>query len=283
MNNEEKAKIQEALAGFCKRAGSQNKAAAMLKGISAATISQMIAGKWDAIADEMWRNVQAQLKITGNWEIAPTRAHTMITQVLGDAKENANVYAMIGPAGCGKTTSEEYFRDTNSNVFLLKCGDYWNKKFFLYELLRTMGRDASGATTWEMMAEAVATCKRAEKPIIILDEVDKLADPVLYFFITLYNELEGVCGMSLLATEYFAKRMQKGLRLGKKGYREMFSRFGGKIIEIPGADAYDVRLVCEVNGLNDAGEISRITRDCEGDIRRAKRMIHAINLRREGR
>lgn len=283
MENKEKEQICEALRVFCERAGSQNKAAAMLKGVSGATLSQILAGKWEKIAPEMWRNVQAQLNGTGGWMIAETRAFQTITQVLGDAKEHANVYAMTGGAGCGKTAAEDVFKSGHDNVYLVKCGDYWNKKTFLCELLRAMGREASGANIGEMVADAVSACKRAEKPLIILDEVDKLADPVLYFFITLYNELEGVCGIVLLATEYLEKRMIKGLRLGRKGYREIYSRVGGKFLPIPSPDEYDVHLVCQANGLSSSTASAQIARKSEGDLRRVKRMIHAEKLRREGK
>lgn len=283
MENEEKKQICEALRAFCDRAGSQNRAAAMLKGVSGATLSQVLAGKWEKIAPEMWRNIQAQVNGTSGWAIAETRAFRTISQVLDDAKEHANVYAMTGSAGCGKTAAEDAFKNGRENVYLVKCGDYWNKKTFLCELLRAMGREATGANIGEMVADAVAACKRAEKPLIILDEVDKLADPVLYFFITLYNELEGICGIVLLATEYMEKRMNKGLRLGRKGYREIYSRIGGKFLAVPAPDEYDVRLVCQANGIASATTASRIARQCDGDLRRVKRLIHAEKLRQEGK
>lgn len=52
-----KGEIAKAVQMYCARYGSQNKAAASIKGVSSATISQMINGKWELIKDEMWRNV----------------------------------------------------------------------------------------------------------------------------------------------------------------------------------------------------------------------------------
>ncbi len=280
----EKKQICEALAGFCKRYGSQNRAAAMLKGVSAATVSQMLNGKWEAINDEMWRNVASEVATGKQWQMANTTVMSVLGELLCDAQQNANVYAVIGAAGCGKTATVESYRDNNpASTFVVHCGDYWNKRLFLSELLRSMGRDASGANIGDMVAEVIAVCKRADRPLIVLDEADKLSDPVLYFFITLYNALEDVCGIVLLSTEYLEKRITKGMRTGRKGYREIFSRIGGRFVHLPVVNAYDVRAVCDANGVFTDTQAKSIMDDCGGDMRRVKRLIHAQDLKAQGK
>lgn len=59
------------------------------------------------------------------------------------------------------------------------------------ELLRVMGRDNTGMNVTEMMSEVVSTLKKIENPVLLFDEFDKVSDQVLYFFITIYNQLEG--------------------------------------------------------------------------------------------
>ncbi len=283
METNEKTQIAEELSKYCARMGSQNKAAASLTGVSAATISQMLNKNWELITPEMWRNVAAQISKPKNWNIAPTRVFNTITKLLEDAKEHSNVYAITGPAGCGKTAALESFKQEYPNVFLVKCGDYWNKRHFLSELLRVMGREVMVANIGEMMQEAVAVCKKTEKPVIILDEVDKLADPLLYFFITLYNELQDVCGIVMLSTEFLEKRINRGLRLGKKGYREIYSRIGGQFIKLGAPDAYDVRMICEHNRITKSTDIDRISKECGGDLRIVKRKAHAVELKEAGK
>ena len=63
-----------------------------------------------------------------------------------------------------------------------------------------------------MMDDIIDTLKRKENPLVVLDEADKLSDQVLYFFISLYNQLEGHCGIILCATNFLDKRIKKGLR-----------------------------------------------------------------------
>ena len=66
MEDLKKQQITNALKVYCERYESQNKAANSLKGISAATISQMLNNNWDLIKDEMWRNVASQINYKDN-------------------------------------------------------------------------------------------------------------------------------------------------------------------------------------------------------------------------
>ena len=77
MRTNEKQQIVESLKGYVAKYGSQNKAAQSLVGISAATVSQMLKGNWANIADEMWKNVAAQIgyKAGDGWQIVETTAY----------------------------------------------------------------------------------------------------------------------------------------------------------------------------------------------------------------
>ena len=58
-----------------------------------------------------------------------------------------------------------------------------------------MGISANDETIGDMMHSVVYELKKKDKPLIIMDEADKLSDQVMYFFITMYNELEELCGI----------------------------------------------------------------------------------------
>ena len=68
INREE---IVKKLAAYCEQKGGQNKAAQSIKGVSAATVSQMLNQNWEKISDEMWRKVQNAIgaKVKG-WNVA---------------------------------------------------------------------------------------------------------------------------------------------------------------------------------------------------------------------
>ena len=119
-----------------------------------------------------------------------------------------------------------------------------------------------------MVDDVVVELKRRENPLIILDEADKLSDQVMFFFITFYNKLEDYCGIVLMATDYLEKKIRRGLRLNKKGYKEIYSRIGRRFVAMPGLSALQ--------------EIDTVKKDSEGDLRRVKRKCHALNrLRRQ--
>lgn len=271
--------ITQDLKSFCEKAGSQNKASKMLNGVSAATISQILNGNIELVAESMWTNIEKQLKGSTNtktWQIVETSNFKKLFRLFKDAQDHANVFGIVGDAGTSKSESVKQYKLEHENVFTLSCSEFWNKKYFLQELLQAMGRDYSGLTVSEMMNEAIQQLLKKDSPLMILDEADKLTDQVLYFFITLYNKLEDNCGIILIATDHLQKRILRGLKINKKGYKEIFSRLGRKFIELKGVNFTDVVQVCQANGIEDNLTIKKIWEDCEGDLRRVKRKIHAI-------
>ncbi len=274
----EKSTIIEALKNFIKVKGSQNKAATAL-GISAATLSNILNGKTENIADEMWRVLAAKTGAnnTGKkqWYIAETATYKQLMFIFENAQQDSLACAVCGEAGCGKSTAAAEYANTHKNVALLTCAEYWNRKQFLENLLTAYGISADGLSVSEMMDTATSALKRTENPLIILDEADKLSDSVLYFFITLYNQLEDVCGLVLMATDYLKKRIEKGVKNCKKGYKEIYSRIGRKFICIMAASLDDIAAACTANALNEVTDIKRIYADSYGDFRRVKRAVWA--------
>lgn len=272
--------IQSTLRTYVDRFGSQNKAANSLKGISAATINHMLQGKWEQIKDEMWRNVAGQIDYTDTqWNVVETRNYKLLKHLLTDAQNYSNVLAIVDDAGTGKSETLKQYTASNPKAYMLKCSEFWNRKFFLQELLSAMGEDCGGFTVAEMMQTAVLKLKAQHKPLIIMDEADKLSDQVFYFFITLYNALEDRCGIVMCATNYLQKRIQRGVNNNKKGYKEIYSRMGRKFINLKGVNVADVTAVCIANGIDDRKLIKEIFIDCEGDLRRVKRKVHAIKIK----
>lgn len=275
----EKQNIKEKLVAYCERKGSQNRAANSLKGVSSSTISQAINNNWELITDDMWRNIASQIGYTKhNWQVVETRAYKRMTSLLEDAQTNSLVFAIVGEAGCGKSEAIKQYTNTHSEVYSLSCSEYWNRKHFMAELLTCMGVDYTGCTVSEMMSEIIYNLKKRSQPIVILDEADKLSDQVLYFFISLYNQLEEHCAIILTATDYLEKRIKKGVRTNRKGYKEIYSRCGRKFIPLQQVNSEDVVAVCTANGVTDRNELEKIIDDCESDLRRVKRRVHAYNL-----
>ena len=271
-----KQRIKEKLTDYVARYESQNRASKSLTGVSSATISQILNNNWDLISDEMWRNIGSQIGYNENeWTAVEIRDFKRINTLLTDSQTFGNVFAITGEAGSGKSFAMRQFAEVNKRVYLLQCSEYWNRKMFLQELLSSLGRDYSGYNVGEMMTEAVRILKMQQNPLILLDEADKLSDQVLYFFITLYNQLEDRVGIVLCATDHLAKRIRRGLKLNKKGYKEIYSRIGRKFIELSGPGSSDIASICIANGIIEKSKIKDIVERSECDLRRVKRLIHA--------
>lgn len=279
----QKKDIADLLQAYVSQKGSQNKAARSLKDVSPATVSHMLKEHcWFSVADTMWRNVGAQLGYrSSNWNVVDTANYIMLNEILTDSQIYSNTMAIVSPAGSSKSSTCRQFAKNGTNVFLLECSEYWNRKSFLQELMRELGRDSSGMNITELMRECLRQLKVLNNPIIILDEADKLTDQVLVFFITLYNNLEDHCGIILIATNHLEKKLKKGLSTNKRGYQEIYSRIGRRFVELPGVNPTDITKVCHANGVTSKVEIKNIIERSEYDLRRVRRMIHAINRRNE--
>lgn len=281
ITNEEKEMIRVRLGEYCEMKGSQKRAATSLVGVSPATVTQIVTGKWELINEKMWRSIAAQIGVKQTrWNIVETRNYKALSEIFADAQENALVLAVCGEAGTGKSLTAAHYGAENPNVYVLACSEYWNRKTFLRELLRVMGKNPAGDTVGDMVDDVVMELKRRENPLIILDEADKLSDQVMFFFITFYNKLEDYCGIVLMATDYLEKKVRRGLRLNKKGYKEIYSRIGRRFVAMPGLSETDISDVCRANGVEGLREIDTVKKDCEGDLRRVKRKCHAFNRMR---
>lgn len=280
MKQTEKEAIAAKLRTYVDSKESQNAAAKSLRGVSAATVSQILNGNWDLISDDMWRTVGNQIGYDPrNWVVIETEGYRRMTQVLTDAQRHSLVMAVTGDAGCGKSQAIKVYAGSNRNVIALSCSEYWNRKEFLGELLQSLGTEPGGSTVADMMREAIRQLKRREGVLIVLDEADKLSDQVLHFFITIYNKLEDTVGIVLCATQYLKKRIERGVVNNRKGYKEIYSRIGRKFIPMPVVNRGDIKAVCTANGLEDRREIESIIDDADNDLRRVKRLVCALKLK----
>lgn len=277
MNQKEKIAIVDLLRNYVEQKGSQNKAAAALK-VSGAVVSHLLNGNWEPYTDDMFRKIGAQIGFNSKeWHFADTTNSTDILENLADAKQNSLVLTFIGHAGAGKSATTKKFASENKNVFRIECGQYWDRKYFLSEILAQMGvRDVEPKVAY-MMRAIVEQLKKLDKPQLIIDEVDKLDDKVLLFLITFYNELFTHCSIIILATNFLKKRIDDGMRLRKKGYEEIKSRYGTYII-LEDTSAKDVKLICEANGLDDNRSINAISANSRGDLRKVYNAVIASRI-----
>ncbi|KAA2245521.1 ATP-binding protein [Chitinophaga agrisoli] len=274
MNITEKQDIQKALIAFIGRYESQAKACASLRDVSEATIINMKSGKWDNISDGKWRTVAKQIGMDNQLSrFVETMDFNTLILYFDLAREEGATFAITAPAGYGKTFTGKWYADSMKGkpVYYLQCASYWNKKYFLVELGKAMGINYRGMSVYDLMENIISELRTQDQPLIILDEIDKLKDEVLLFFITFYNELNGLCGIVWTSTDAIKRRIEKGIRLNKMGYEEVYRRIGRRFIPLSGTNQQEVEELCEMYGINGAEEINRIRNEYQGDISRIDR------------
>lgn len=283
LTSDEKRRIQSDLKAYVTTYPSQAKAANSLKGTSAGTVNFIVNGKFDNISDEMFLKIAAQIRRSGDgWQVCQTSAYKDVETILSDAQTYHNVAWVVAPAGIGKTTAALRYASERRHVFVLGCSEDMHKSDFVEELARKIGIRSEGLTVRGTLVRVTEALVKRKNPLLVFDEADKLTDSVLYYFISLYNALEGKCGIVFLSTQYIERRMSRGLRLDKKGYEELYSRIGRRFIPLSPVSAYEVNAICRNNGLTDEASIRKVIAESreirngadEFDLRRVRKSIH---------
>ena len=279
LTNEQKNEIRDLLQEYVSRFPSQNRAANSLVGVSAGTMSTILNGRYETISDEMFMKIRAQIspKKADDWNLCETMLYKELNTLLADAQQYQNVAWAVSPAGSGKSTTASDYASKHENAFVISCSEDMKRGDFIRELARVIGvnvADMSLRTALERVTKYLLTL---DNPLLIFDEGDKLPDVVFYYFITIYNRLEGHCGIIFISTNYIKRRIECGLSYNKKGYDEIHSRICRKFIELTPANGYEVAAVARANGIDDDKTVKAVVKDaatCNFDMRRVRREVH---------
>lgn len=285
LTDNDKRSIQQLLISYAGGYDSQAKAANSLQGItSPGTFNFIINGKFENISDKMFLKIKAAIAggQADGWRICETAAFKDVETFLADAQMYHNVSWIVASAGIGKTTAAFQYAKKHRNVFVLPCSEDMHKADFVEELAKKIGIRNEGLTVRATLTRIVDEVVKMDKPLLVFDEGDKLTDSVMYYFISLYNALEDKCGIVFLSTPYIRKRIEKGLKLDRKGYEELYSRIGRRFVPLSGITEYEVNAICRNNGLTDEKAIASVVKESgeykksqlEFDLRRVKKSTH---------
>ena len=279
LTNEQKNEIRDLLQEYVGRFPSQNRAANSLVGVSSATLSVILSGRYENVSDEMFQKIRAQIspKKADDWVLCETMLFQELNTLLADAQQYHNVAWAVSPAGSGKSTTAADYSAKHENAFLVSCSEDMKRGDFIREMARVIGVNVSDMSLRAALERVTKYLLSLDSPLLIFDEGDKLPDVVFYYFITIYNRLEGHCGIIFISTNYINRRMECGLSYNKKGYDEIHSRICRKFIELTPANSYEVTAVARANGISDEKTIKAVVKDaatCAYDMRRVRREIH---------
>lgn len=277
LTENQKNEIREALGRYVQRYGSQKKAAASLKGISEATMSVILAGKFENISDNMWSRLRSQVcPATAGYRLADTSARVNLMGYFTKMKEDSSVMWITGQAGVGKSTAAREYAERTPDVFLLSCSQDMHRSDFMRELSAVIGLDNAGLNIRETLYAIIRHLVTLDRPLLIFDEADKLKDNVLCYFITIYNELEDRCGIVLLSTDAIRRRIETGVSYNRIGYNELYSRIARRFVPLKSATRQEVMEICRINGVEDGKAVREVleeSEDAQNDLRRVKRCI----------
>ena len=241
------------------RLGSYAKVAVKLS-ISEASMSQLRSGKYNTEGDDIWLKIARALEFSlsdKTWNIVHTSHTRTIYGLLNMAKKNKLFVGISHRAGSGKSASTKNYEISNKTacVFRIECRE-WNKKEFLYKLCQTLGIEADKRynSNLDVMLQDVTdffNIRASQSPLLILDEADKLKSAALRLLIPLYNECEGKMGLVICGTENLKKDLERGVKYSVKGYDELHSRFGRRLVQLSGCTEGDIKSICEANGITD--------------------------------
>ncbi|QNK63975.1 ATP-binding protein [Pedobacter sp. PAMC26386] len=269
MNTETKQHIKNDLAQFVQKIGSQLGASKRMREVSNGTISNILAGKWDNIADAMWLSIQKQVK-NSEWMHNDTSLSKFMDFFYTDIMLYSEVRCVISPSDTGKTHSAKRHVSNNTNAFLISCDECMTKRDFLEAILIAMGESSAGKTTRKMLNSIIDHLLRVETPELIFDEFDKVKDEIFLFLISFYNRTEDKAAIIIQGTPYLKQRIEDGVKKGKKGFVEVFTRINSRFVEPPQNKPAELMEIARLNGVADEEELIRITNDSDGSIRRIK-------------
>ncbi|PKO01521.1 MAG: hypothetical protein CVU43_12550 [Chloroflexi bacterium HGW-Chloroflexi-5] len=253
---------------------SGNKVAPLI-GISSANVSNILNDKWDIVGDQIWRKVMVYCGMASKWQPAKTANLAKIYALCQDAQSNHVALAFSFAPGSGKSFALKHYTATTKEVAYVECDEYWTKKIFLQKIGSSLGVTVEG-TVHEMVETVVEVLNRKRNPLLIIDEADKLKDPALNMFKTLFNRTQERCGFILCGAPYFKIRIEKGVSRNKQAYQEIYSRLGGEFIPLTPVSSNDVGAVCKANDVSNPEHISAIIGASKGDLRQVARMIHKL-------
>lgn len=270
----EKLQISEKIIEGFKRSGFASQARyARSIGLDKADISNLKGKKWQTspqlIGAQKWVRMARASGFVKNeeqkWTTAETKVKRFVDRQLTICKQLGFTSILVDEAGIGKTYACREFATHTPSVFYLDCSNYRTRTRFIEAIARVVGIQPSGRYD-DILADSIYSLSMIDSPLVILDEAGDLEDKAMMEFRRMYNSLEGRCGFYLVGSDGLKARIERGLRLKKAGYKEVFSRFGKNFSRIMPLQLQDQvqeyremgEEILKINGITEKGEIAEI-------------------------
>jgi len=241
--------------------------------ITGGALSTILAGKYGADEAKMLNKIASSLSYReSEWVIVRSISnYRKVETVFKDAKNESMWFPISNKAGSGKSRTMEdiYNRDVTGTVVFIQAEEWSGRQFLIKLIEKTAGEAALKGGGYKSIAQltdivvAYFDEMSLERPVLLIDEADKLRPAAMRTLIPLYNRTEDRLGVIMSGTENLEKEIKAGVRLNKKGFDELDSRFGRTYINLKGATEKEIYEICKANGLDDSEGIGRVWGELE--------------------
>lgn len=215
-------KIIEAIKSeMATRGFSQNKMAKHL-GISPGYLSAVMNNS-DSISEQLWLQLEARF-LDYSWDVYETSNFSAIISMCADSQLYSTSNCISASTGLGKTTALVEYSRTRTNAFYVLSDNMMSTKDFARELQTAVGISQEG-TARDMVMAVVRELQKLSRPVLLVDEADKLSDRNLLLLKMIYDRMKNRCGFVTAGTEVLRQKIDKFAKRDKLGYKEWKRRF----------------------------------------------------------
>lgn len=244
-------------------------------GVSVATISQYLSGKYAGNVEDLDRKVVEMLErhkakvveAKYNATFVPTLAAQRGMEVMQFAHVEGEINVIFGAAGLGKTQMLKQYVKEHSSAVLIEVDPSCTPKVLLRKIAEAVGATARGVNN-ELLDSIVAKLKGSER-LLLVDEAELLSTRSLEF-IRRIHDLTGI-GVVLAGMP----RLLVNLKGKNNELAQLYSRVGFACDLGNALPDADLALLAE-SALGTAEFNEPLLKACKGNARRLSKLMRGV-------
>jgi len=176
------------------------------------------------------------------WEVRPTGQLAEALDALKDARDNAELRAVIGDTGCGKSFAIDIFKSKHpEDVFIVTVSQLDSIGDLLEKVTDLLGI-VPGRTKSRKLRDIIARFRDMKadgrSPLLIFDECEYMKQPALCAVKEFYDNLvkPKYCGLLLAGHHQLAINLERMRKKSKEGIPQLYRRIKFGIRMLPAID-----------------------------------------------
>lgn len=191
---------------------------------------QLSEANWVSIA----RRLGISLSPEREWKAVVTDTYMYLTQALEGCQELSVSGILCDLPNIGKTYTAMHYVKTHPNAVYIDCSQVKTKSLLITKIAKEFGCNSRGRLC-DIYEELIKCLKKADKPLIILDEAGDLKNEAFIEIKALWNAVNTPhphCGLYLMGADGLQAKIERNIEYRTVGYAEIFSRIGEKFPKV---------------------------------------------------